>query len=80
MKAKSGAWSTLFASNTLPVLGEKHEKPTGKNAAPANENQLFWEAAERKTKKELKEVPKTVSIDSNHDVILIRSRILERGV
>ena len=31
---------------------------------PASEGQLFWEVAESKTKKETKEVPKAVSIDS----------------
>ena len=64
MKPKSGTWSTLFASNALPVLGGKHEKSTGKNVTPASEGQLFWEVAESKTKKETKEVPKAVSIDS----------------
>lgn len=64
MKSKSGTWSTLFASNALPSIGGKHEKSTVKSTTSVNEDKLFWEVAEIKTKKETKEIPKSVVIDS----------------
>ena len=53
-KASSGAWSTLFSSSSLPVLGMKHEKPAPKPVESEPASMLFWEVPEtsRKTKKE----------------------------
>ena len=53
-KASSGAWSTLFSSSSLPVLGMKHEKPVPKPVESEPSSMLFWEVPEttRKTKKE----------------------------